>query len=149
MESIFTNLEFWHWLTFAIILIILEIFSPGVFFLWLGISAASVGIIMMFQTTITWQSQFIWFAILSVLSITIWLVTRRFFPPAEPEVSHLNRRAEQYIGRTFNLVEPITNGMGKIKVDDSMWRVYGPEANSGMMVKVIGVDGTVFKVELV
>ncbi len=147
MEVLYTNLEFWHWLTFAVVLIILEMLSPGVFFLWLGIAAACVGIVLYVRPELNWQYQLILFAVLSVASIALWRLTRPFFPPGEPEVPNLNRRADQYIGRTFTLSEPIVNGMGKIKVDDSTWRVRGDEAPVDTRVKVIGVDGIIFDVE--
>lgn len=148
MELFYTQLELWHWLTFAVILIILEMLSPGVFFLWLGIAAACVGIVLYFSPGLSWQSQMMLFAVLSVVSIVSWRIFRIFFPPEEPEVANLNRRAEQYFGRTFTLIEPIVNGVGKIKVDDSTWRVRGEDMPVGSQVKVTGVDGIVFDVEL-
>ena len=36
----------WHWLVLGVVLVILEIFSPGVFFLWLGIAAGLVGLVL-------------------------------------------------------------------------------------------------------
>lgn len=149
MESLFTQLEFWHWFTFAVVLIILEVFSPGAFFLWLGIAAGCVGLVMFFRPELSWQSQFIIFAVLSVASVVFWRLGKGFFPRQEPVESHLNRRAEQYLGRTCNLVEPIINGTGKIKVDDSTWRVCGEDAPVGSQVKVTGVDGIVFEVEII
>jgi membrane protein implicated in regulation of membrane protease activity len=59
----------------------------------------------------------------------------------------LNRRAEQYVGRVFTLSEPIVNGTGKIRVDDSSWKVSGADCDANTKVKVISVDGTVLKVE--
>lgn len=149
MESLYTQLEFWHWLTFAVLLIIMEIFSPGAFFLWLGISSACVGAVLYTWPELSWQNQLILFAVLSVVSIVIWRLTRRFFPSQESAVPNLNRRAEQYIGRTFRLIEPIENGVGKIKVDDSSWRVHGADTPIETPVKVTGVDGIVFNVEAV
>lgn len=148
MESLFMHLEFWHWLTFAVILIILEIFSPGVFFLWLGVAAACVGLVLYLRPELSWQTQLLVYAVLSVASIVSWRIYRTFFPPEEPEVANLNRRAEQYVGRTFTLIEPIVNGVGKIKVDDSTWRVHGEDAPLNSQVRVTGVDGIVFEVEL-
>jgi len=149
MESIFIHMEFWHWLTIAAVFIILEILSPGVFFLWLGIASAGVGILMSFIPGLSWQAQFMIFACFSIISIVLWILFRKQFPADEPAVSHLNRRAEQYIGRTFTLMEPIVNGTGKIKVDDSTWRVKGEDMPVGTQVKAIGVDGIVFEVEMI
>jgi len=147
MESLFMHLEFWHWLTLAVVLIILEMFSPGVFFIWLGIAAACVGIVLYVRPELSWQSQLIIYAVLSMASIASWRLIRTFFPPEEPEVPHLNQRTAQYMGRTFTLVEPIVNGVGKIRVDDSTWRVQGEDTPIGSQVKVTGVDGIVFEVE--
>ena len=36
--------EYWHWWVLGVVLVILEVFSPGVFFLWLGIAAGLVAI---------------------------------------------------------------------------------------------------------
>jgi len=147
MESLFTNMEFWHWLTFAVVLIILEIFSPGAFFLWLGIAAGCVGVVLFMRPELSWQYQLMVFAVLSVASIVSWRWTRAFFPPQESEVPNLNQRANQYIGRTFTLIEPIVNGVGKIKVDDSSWKVQGEDLPVGSQIRVTGVDGIVFDVE--
>jgi len=149
MESMFTQLEFWHWLTFAVALIILEVFSPGAFFLWLGIAAGCIGFVLLVKPEVSWQIQFIIFALLSVASIVTWRLLRGFFPEKEAEVPNLNRRAQQYIGRTFNLIEPIVNGTGKIHVDDSTWRVRGEDAPVDSQIRVTGVDGIIFEVEII
>ena len=39
------------------------------------------------------------------------------------------------------------NGVGKVVVDDSTWRVKGPDLPAGTHVRVVGVDGVVFVVE--
>ena len=147
MESIFIQMEFWHWLTIAVVLIFLEILSPGVFFLWLGLAAGAVGIAMAIIPELSWQMQFILWACFSLISIAVWRFSRKLFSKNKAAASHLNRRGEQYIGRTFTLLEPIVNGSGKIKVDDSSWRVKGEDAAMGTQVKVTGINGIVFDVE--
>jgi membrane protein implicated in regulation of membrane protease activity len=59
----------------------------------------------------------------------------------------LNKRGQQYIGRTFNLYEAIENGQGKIKVDDSIWKVHGEDCPLGSKVRIISARGTVFDIE--
>jgi membrane protein implicated in regulation of membrane protease activity len=61
----------------------------------------------------------------------------------------LNKRGAQYIGRTFSLIDPIENGRGKIKVDDSIWTVLGEDCSLGSKVKVTSVKGALFEVEQV
>ena len=66
--------------------------------------------------------------------------------PIETDRPLLNQRGAQYVGRQFHLDEPIVNGHGKIKVDDSIWKVHGPDCPEGARVTVTGVDGTVLVV---
>jgi len=75
-SGIFDNLRFWHWWIFAIILIILEIFSPGAFFMWLGAAAGVSGVALLVMPELSWQIQFIIFAVASVVAI---LLGKAFF----------------------------------------------------------------------
>jgi len=47
----------------------------------------------------------------------------------------------------FTLEEPIVNRHGKIRVDDSTWKIEGDDCRPGTNVRVVGVDGVVLKVE--
>jgi membrane protein implicated in regulation of membrane protease activity len=58
----------------------------------------------------------------------------------------LNRRAEIYLGRTFTLERPIVDGRGRLRVDDTVWLVEGPDLPAGARVQVIGVDNTLLRV---
>lgn len=148
MESLLAELNFWHWFTLAALLIILEVFSPGAFFLWLGIAASGVGVVMIFLAELSWQSQLTIFAIFSIASLIAWRLSLKFFSARQTTTApNLNRRAEQYVGRTFTLIDPIVNGVGKIHVDDSTWRVRGEDSPAGSKVRVTGVDGIIFQVE--
>jgi hypothetical protein len=51
------------------------------------------------------------------------------------------------VGRVFTLGNPIVNGEGKIKVDDSIWKIRGPDCEPGARVRVNGVDGVVLTIE--
>lgn len=140
------TITFWHWLILAVLLIILEVLAPGAFFLWLGISAGVVGIILWIMPNISWETQLLIFSIISVVSIALWLIRLRKHP-TESEDSNLNERTNQYVGRVFTLVEPIVDGYGKIHVDDSFWKVSGEDRKKDKKVKVVSVDGLILKVE--
>jgi len=145
--EILQQLEYWHWLIFAVVLIVLEVFSPGVFFLWMGVAAAVTGLLLLLMPDLTWQVQFVAFAVLSMGAIVL---ARLFLKnhPIHTDQPALNRRGEQYVGRTFTLEQPIVNGQGKIRVDDSTWKVHGADCPAGTRVKVDGVDGVVLVVEV-
>jgi len=140
------ELTYWHWWIIGLLLIVLEIFAPSAFFLWMGISAGIVGVVLFIAPDLGWEYQFMIFAIFSIVSIALW---RRFAKTSSEASDHptLNRRGEQYVGRTFTLLEPIVNGMGKIKVDDSTWKISGEDCEAGTRVKITGIDGTIFKIE--
>ena len=139
------HLTYWHWFILAAILIILEVFAPGAFMLWIGIAAGVVGAVLYFVPTLTWEYQFILFSIASVGSILAWRAWRQAHPVITDEPT-LNRRGSQYIGRVFTLDAPIINGIGKIRVDDSTWKIEGEDCEAGTRIRVTGVDGTILRV---
>lgn len=145
---ILDQLDFWHWWVIGIILIILELFMPGAFFLWMGIAAGLVGMVLVIAPGIGWEYQFIIFAVVSVVSIIAWraYLNKHPIPTDRPT---LNMRGEQYVGRVFTLSEPIVNGVGKIKVDDTMWKIEGNDCAAGSRVKVRKTDGAVLRVETI
>jgi len=138
--------DFWHWWILALALIIVEMFVPGTFFLWMGISAIVVGLIAWLIPAMGWEFQLMLFAILSLVSIVAWRVYQRRHPD-ESDQPALNRRGEQYIGRVFVLETPIENGFGKVRVGDTLWRVRGSDAAAGRRVKVVGTEGVLLLVE--
>ena len=137
------HVVFWHWWILAGVLLILELTAPAFFFLWLGIAAAATGLLLLVFPSIPLETQLVLFAVLSLVSVIAW----RRYREANPVISdqpNLNRRGEHYKGRIFTLEKAIENGVGKVKVDDSTWRVKGPDLPSGTKVRVDDVDGVVF-----
>ena len=141
------NALYWHWWVLAVVLIILEAFSPGVFFIWMGIAAGVVGMLLLLMPGMGWEVQLLLFALTSVASIAIWRMVLSRHPTATDQ-PRLNRRGEQYIGRVFTLQGPIVNGGGKINVDDSTWKVEGVDCMAGTRVRVVTAEGVVLKVEI-
>ena len=142
MVECLEGLAFWHWLVLGVVLSIIEVFAPGAFFLWLGISAAIVGSVLWVFPGISWELQLLFFAILSIASV---VVARRYLiaHPLETDLPNLNQRGRQYVGRTFTLIEPVVNGQGKIQVDDSTWKITCEDCQAGTKVIINGVEGVV------
>lgn len=140
------QLTYWHWFILAAVLIILEVFAPGAFMLWIGIAAGVVGTVLYFVPTMTWEYQFILFSLAAVGSIVAWRSYRGKHPVISDEPT-LNRRGAQYIGRVFTLEAPIVDGIGKIRVDDSTWKIEGTDCPIGTKVKVVRIENTVLRVE--
>ena len=144
----FTSIDSWHWWGAGILFLILELFAPATFFLWLAVSALLVGCVSWLAPELGWQIEFLLFAIFSVVS----LVGYRMYlsrNPIETDAPTLNRRGEQYVDQVYELVEPIVNGYGKVKIGDSIWKVKGADAEKGNKVRVTAVDGIILQVEAV
>ena len=137
---------FWHWWVAGVAFVVIEIFAPGFIFLWLGVAAAVVGLVMWFDPGLAWEIQLLIFAVVSVAAIFAWRAFARRLPP-ESDHPNLNRRGAQYVGRQFTLEEAIVNGQGVLRVDDTRWKVEGADLPAGSRVTVTGVEGTVLKVE--
>jgi len=146
MAELFQNIDHWHWWILAVALVIFEMFAPGTFFMWMGISAAVVGTVVLIAPGIGWEYQVLVFAVLSVSSVLVWHAWFKKHPE-ETDQPTLNRRGHQYVGRTFTLEEPIVNGQGKVKVDDTTWKIEGEDCEVGSKIEVIGIDNVVLKVE--
>ena len=136
----------WTWLTLGAALLGIEVMISGTFVLWwFGISAILVGL-MSLVVDLPWQLQLIAFALLTLVSaLTWWRLGGR--AKASGDRSFLNRRTEAFIGRVFTVETPITNGRGTVRIDDTVWRVSGPDCPAGSRVKVARVDGPLLMVE--
>ena len=135
----------WHWLLLAVALIILEALSPVAFFMWLAVAAAMGGLVLMAFPDTAWQIQLLVFAVASLMSVVLG---RRFLRrhPIRTDEPTLNKRGHQYIGRVFTLDQPIVNGAGKLRVDDTIWKVGGRDCAEGTQVRVTDVNGVVLLV---
>lgn len=136
------------WLTLGALLMVFEILTPGVFFMWIGLGAFVTGAISFLIPA----AGFVWlgpvFALLSIISV---LIGRKLIKPEQKRKTDLNNRGARYIGKIYPVVEPIQNGRGKIKVDDTLWLATSKELTVpyNALVKVTGVDGTFLEVERV
>ena len=48
-------LDYWHWWVLAILLLILEVFSPAAFFVWIGLAAGIMGFVVLAMGELGWQ----------------------------------------------------------------------------------------------
>lgn len=137
---------YWNWWLLGLTLILLEMLVPGVFLLWIGLAALGTGLVVMLLPELSGPWQWVLFTGLTVALLAVgWFYFRRH-PPASANPL-LNRRGQQYVGRVFTLNEPIVNGRGKLRVDDTVWKVEGADCPAGVQVRVTGVDGVMLRVE--
>ena len=139
----------WSWWIFGAVLLALEIVVPGSFLVWIGLAAIVTGLLSnLFWTSPwwVWEVQWLIFAVLagaSVIAGRRWLYQRG----NESDQPTLNDRSASLIGRTADLVEPIINGRGRVRIGDTVWIVEGPDLPAGTRVRVIGGSGSDLRVE--
>jgi membrane protein implicated in regulation of membrane protease activity len=136
----------WAWFLAGIVLMLLELVVPGVFLIWLGLAAVATGLVDL-VVALSWQRELLLFAVLAIASAILGRNMMRREASRASDRPFLNRRAEALVGRVFVLAEPIVAGAGRVRVDDSVWRVVGPDQPAGATVRVKAVEGSALVVE--
>jgi membrane protein implicated in regulation of membrane protease activity len=139
-------MPFWYWLVLAAAFAVVEVAVPAMFCIWFAAAALGAAAIAWLLPGLAWEHQALIFAVLAVASVVLG---RMAFAPARSQKKkpRLNRRAETYIGRTFTLDGAIVDGRGRLKIDDSVWLVAGPDLPAGTHVRVAGAENTSLRVE--
>lgn len=140
------SLGAWAWIILGVILIGVELVAPSSFFLWLGLAAIVTGLIDA-VLGLSWQTAALLFAALCIAAVILGRAVTRFMSQTDPEAETLNRRGQSLVGRVFTLETPIKDGEGRIRVDDSSWRVTGADRFAGAKVRVVRIEGSTLVVD--
>jgi inner membrane protein len=140
MSGTFATLGTWNWLIFGVVLMALELIAPGVFLFWLGLAALLTGLLS-FAFTPSWQVQILMFAVFAAVAVPVWRRVARGNAADSTDNPFLNKRADALVGRVFTLEKPIVDGAGTVRIDDTVWRVAGPDTPAGSRVKIVHADG--------
>lgn len=138
-----SSLTVWHWLALAVILGILEV-TLGANFILLacGLVAFLTAILLWMIPMMSGEFQGLFFGFGIIVTLIVW---RKYLKKKviTSDTPYLNQRARQYLNRHFTLEEPIVNGRGRVKVDDTIWRVEGEDLSAGTRIRVVDVDGVI------
>ena len=139
----------WSWWVLGLLLLGAELLVPGVFLVWVGLAAIIVGAASLGlwdEVFWIWQLQMVLFAVLAVAAALLGrhYVYKNRNATDEP---FLNQRSAGLVGRTTVLHEPITEGRGRVRIDDTYWSVIGPDLPAGARVKVVASDSRQLTVE--
>ena len=140
MAEMFVTLGTWNWLVFGLLLMGLELMLPGVFLFWVGLAALLVGLLS-FVIAPPWQLQLLMFAVFAAAAVPVWRRVARSNSAVSNSNPFLNKRSEAMIGRVFTLEKPIVDGAGTVRIDDTIWRVAGPDTPAGSRVRIVRADG--------
>lgn len=137
---------FWHWWCLALALAALEMFIPGAAFLWVAGAAGLTGLVAL-PVDLPAPVQV---GLFGALAVAAWMLSRRYAGREPPDggATTLNRRADQYVGQVLVLEEALSNGYGRARIGDSIWRVAGSEELPvGARVRVTRVEGATLHVD--
>ncbi|ALR16204.1 NfeD family protein [Vibrio natriegens] len=145
--SLLDGITFWHWLALGFGLLAVELLGTAGYFLWLGLSALLVGILLSLMP-ISWQLQWLSFATFSL--VTTWLWWRRQWKKDEQDdlSRELNQKYKQLIGQTLTIDEDFSVGVNRIHVADTTWSAQSDQAlPAGTRVKIVAVKGIILVIE--
>jgi membrane protein implicated in regulation of membrane protease activity len=147
LEFLTNSLLWWHWITFGILLITVEIFIGTFFMLGLGVSAIIVGVVTFFST-ISLEIELTLWILLSLVSIAIWF---RYLKDESIENSGQSNYSLKTEGTIEESIEAY--GRGKVKFDkpvlgNTIWYATAKEnIKLTTRVRIVEVKGQLIEVE--
>lgn len=128
----------WVWIALGVILCAGEMLTPGVFLIWVGLAMIVTGMLV----AIIPMSFPVALLVFCALAIVLMLLGRKLYGASgkDGDQPFLNRRSEGLVGRVYTLSDPIKGGEGSIVVNDTRWKVRGPDMPAGTRIRVMGVE---------
>ncbi len=137
----FVNLAPWHWLVVALAFLAAELMTGSTFLLW---PAAAAVLAALAAWLLPDASAADWVAF-GAASIVLTLmgpryVRGRWLNPRGDDT--LNDRAREMVGATGEAADAFVNGLGAVKLGDTVWRATASETiAAGDRVEVVSVSG--------
>ena len=149
LQRLATELGPWSWWIVGFALLAAELIAPGVFLIWIGLAALVIGALSLVLWDVTvwaWQLQLVLFA---ALAVVFALLGRKYFGRNSDtsDEPFLNQREASLVGRTATLQEPIVEGRGRIRLDDTWWPVNGEDLPAGTRVRIASARGRTLTIE--
>ena len=148
-DNLVVELGPWSWWLLGLVLLAAELVLPGFFLVWIGLAGIIVGALsLLFWESAFWVWQVQWL-VFAAVAVIVALMGRRYFYNNNQVTDEpfLNQRGASLVGRTATLGEPISEGRGRIRLDDTYWTVAGPDLPVGTRVKVVASNGRDLTVE--
>ena len=146
-----TQMGYLSWFAIGVFLILAELFIPGTYLLWFGLSAFIMGVVVSL-ITLSAIEILVSFALISAVFAGIgWYAYAKILnrTPVPEKYKYLNDMAGAHIGQVYDLSEDVVDGRAKAKIGDSFWLVEIDEPlKKGTKVKITDVkDGVILKAE--
>lgn len=145
--SFLANLQAWHWLALALVLLVAEIASGTTHLLWPAAAAFVLAVVRSF-TGLDWPLEI---ALFGALTLLLTLTGRHYVKGGwlkHGASEGLNDRAAQLVGQRALVEAAFENGVGRVKLGDTVWRATAEGAlDAGQSVEIVGAEGSTLKVK--
>jgi len=146
IEYLSTELLWWHWIAFGLILVTLEIFTGTFMMLGLGVAAMLVGATdNLFNLSL--ETELLLWIVLSLLSLFLWF---KYLRTPQKEYSGQSNYTLNTLGSVTKTISP--NGRGEVKFDtpvlgNTTWFATSrEELAEGSRVSIVEVKGQLIEV---
>ena len=95
------------------VLLFIEVLAPAFFFLWMAAAAAAVGVIVFAVSTLDWQYQSLFFAVLSVVSIFLFRRYRRAHPTQSDQPPLTAEASSNTWTKRYHWITPLSTAWAK------------------------------------
>lgn len=141
------GIEPYHWLALGLVLLVAEMFTGTMHLLWPAIAAGVTGLVAFILPT----GGLTELAIFAAVEVGLVIFGAPFAQKLRSGGSpNLNERGQSLIGVRGAAAEAFINGVGAVKIQDTVWRAVSDDAIvAGAAVDVVGVDGATLRVKSV
>ena len=147
MLELLNQVNHWHWFALGLLLLSGELLGTAGYFLWLGLSAILVGVVLSFLP-ISWQFQWICFASFSLITTWVWWRYQYKKDRQAENMSLLNQKDKQLLGKVTKLEKDVIRGNCRIRLGDTTWSARShQDISAGTLVKIVEVDGIILTIE--
>lgn len=133
MEDLLSQITWWHWLVLALIVFGIEMMTGTFDLLMVSIAAVLTALFAAVVPT-GWETQFVVFAVVSIVLI---VASRYVFPglrKAAPEHPTLNKRMASLVGQRGEVTRDLAGGHGQVKIGDTVWGAETAEGEGPIAV---------------
>lgn len=142
MTALLYSLDYHHWFMVGLLFLVLDGVTRNSLPLWLGLTALSVGLALLFLPLLGLH-----FGWLEQLWLAVGLLPAYLFGWWWLDLRARRHLPEALVGRRGPLDKPLRRGRGRLWLDDRRWPVTGPELPAGTEVEIQAREELAYRVE--
>lgn len=132
----------WIWAIGSVVVAVLEMIAPGFYLIWIAAGGVFTALAS-FALDLSLSAQVSVFVGSCALTCVCGYFAYQKLISSGADGAAPNQRGLEMVGTRGKVIEPLTNGRGKVELGDSVWLAEGPDLVLGSPVVVTSVRGTV------